>query len=701
MSVINVIDKEKCTGCKLCGDICPNGAIIFKTDCQGFWYPDIIAEKCNGCGLCELKCPSLNSVKCSKREEPKIYAAWSKDSDIRYQSTSGGVFWEIANAFIKEGGVVVGSKWSEDWKTAVHSIAHNVDELVSLRGSKYIQSDTAGIYKEIKKELQKGASVLFCGTPCQNAAVQKFIGNDENKIFYMDFICRSINSPLAFQAYIQEKEKKYDSKAINVRLKDKEKGWESLATKIVFENGQKSLKDRNNDEWVKGFLKGDLYTRDSCFRCQYRLIPRNVSDITIGDFWGVENESAYDMFRGISVVMVNTETGAQLLQMAKRQLCLREKSIEDVLSGNPALLNNPRENDYKKIFFEMLRKEGFSKSVREILKEDLHQATNITIQEIYESDAEKYRNSGIIDKDLYFYLNFECLNVIHNGNGRIIPYINTVINMHPTAKIIIDGDNDIEIGANLLIGSKQETLIRLEADSVFNIKHGGYIFYGTTIELKGNARFKTGYFSINTGSIIIIAKKVTFGEDVMIGRNVIIYDSDFHQILDDLGNYINPPQEVVIGDHVWLTANINVNKGVHIGEGSIVANQTVITKDIPPYSLVAGCSVGKVIKENIEWSRKPVGRYDIEYKTRKIILYGYGVEGKKFYKKHKEHIAFIIDNYSLEENVIKYVDFIKSHENLISDEYLWVIASPNHYEELYNHIKQEYADALVISYSEL
>ena len=99
---------------------------------------------------------------------------------------------------------------------------------------------------------------------------------------------------------------------------------------------------------------------------------------------------------------------------------------------------------------------------------------------------------------------------------------------------------------------------------------------------------------------------MTFGEDVMIGRNVIVYDSDSHKIKAKDGKCINQPKEVIIEDHVWLTSNICVLKGVTIGKDSLVTAQTLIRKDIPPKSIVSGGASGKVIGEASEWSRERI-----------------------------------------------------------------------------------------------
>ena len=123
------------------------------------------------------------------------------------------------------------------------------------------------------------------------------------------------------------------------------------------------------------------------------------------------------------------------------------------------------------------------------------------------------------------------------------------------------------------------------------------------MEIKNGAVLDSGFFSANGGSVIIADKKITFGEDVMIGRNVVIYDSDFHTLYNNEHKPANPPKPVVIEDHVWLTSNVTVLKGVTIGKDSLISAQTVINKNTPSHSIIGGNGVGHVIKDSVNWGR--------------------------------------------------------------------------------------------------
>lgn len=699
--MIDKIEKYKCTGCKMCGDVCHNNAIYYEEDKEGFWYPKIKNELCDNCGECINKCPSLHPEKNMQMKDMNVYAAWSKSSYIRDKSTSGGIFWEIAKEFINNGGCVAGTKWDETWKSASFCIVDDIKSLERLRGSKYVQSDTNGIYNIVKKLILENRKILFCGTPCQVAAMQTFLGKKIDNIYYLDFICRNINSPKAFKAYICDMEKRQKSYIKYVRQKSKKRGWNRLATNLIFENGDELILDRKEDYWINGFVENDLFTRECCFECQYRKLPRLCADITVGDFWGIDDVSTYDLYKGVSVVIVNSLRGQALLKNAKSNIFIENREIEQVLDGNKALLKNPINNVKRTIFFENLDKEGFIRSVDKAL--GTISKTEFSPEQWFEIDRKKYFNNGDIDKNLYIYLNFECSNVCRKGTAKIIPYQNVIIDLKFDSRIILEGDMDFHIGSDIVKGSKVETLFRMGRNARVILHNGGDLTYGTTIDIKDNAIFEAGFFSANTGSVFVIRKKIYLGEDVMMGRNIIIYDSDFHQIIDKNGEQENGAKEVIIEDHVWLTSNVNVHKGAHIGEGSVIANQTIIGSYVPKYSLVGNERSLDIIKSDIRWKRNSDKLYLKEFEDRKIILYGFGVEGKKFYKKYKEKIGFVIDNNEKLEVAISFEEFTKHAEEIQrrSNEWLGVIAAPNYYDELYYQLKTLVESLTIVPYHQI
>ena len=200
----------------------------------------------------------------------------------------------------------------------------------------------------------------------------------------------------------------------------------------------------------------------------------------------------------------------------------------------------------------------------------------------------------------YIYYNFLSSKVKRVGKGHLIPYKGAVIDIAPNARInLINGD--LEVGFNKLRKSKAETYIRLRNNAVWNLSDTCNISYGATVELLDSAIIESNYFTVNSNSVIVIAKKLTVGNDVMIGRNVTIYDSDFHPINNgDFENYTIP---ITIGNHVWIASNSTILKGVQISDGSVVASNSVIVRNIDDNQLVGNDVKQKIIKNNIEWRR--------------------------------------------------------------------------------------------------
>ncbi|MDR2410923.1 MAG: Coenzyme F420 hydrogenase/dehydrogenase, beta subunit C-terminal domain [Bacteroidales bacterium] len=358
--MIDSIKKEDCTGCKVCGDTCPVGAVSFPVDSEGFWYPAVDYSKCHKCGLCIKTCPSLNKLQTVK-DDPRVYAAWSLDMTRRRESTSGGLYSELAKGILRINGYIVGCVFTDDYKGAKHIIGNTEQDLEKTMRSKYFQSDTAGIYRNVKKLVEKKETVLFCGTPCQNAALSKFLGTDRDNVIQCDFICHGINSPKAYRRHIEELECRFKSAVQSVHFKNKRRGWRSLGIYIKFKNGKYYFANRNSSPWMNGYIVGSLFMRPSCYRCKYKNIP-GVGDISIADFWGLAKRRR-DMFYGISLVMVNSRKGAVLYNDIQSRIYSEPSTLEQAISGNWNILNSTPCDERRNDFFRRIDTEDFSKIV--------------------------------------------------------------------------------------------------------------------------------------------------------------------------------------------------------------------------------------------------------------------------------------------------------------------------------------------------
>ena len=241
-SVAN-ISRSLCSGCMMCGDICSKHAISFPLS-EGFWYPKVDEEKCVNCGLCTKKCPVINVSQLKGNAPLRCYGAKTKDEKVRFDSTSGGFFTELALEWLADEGFCCGAVY-DDNNNVVHYIGNTLDDIKRLRQSKYVQSNISGQFFKVKKHLLNGNKVLFCGTPCQVEALNHYLGKEYENLLTLDFICLGICSPLVFSKYKSMLEKKYKSKISKVWFKNKTEGWRSIGIKVIFENGKENQKGQS------------------------------------------------------------------------------------------------------------------------------------------------------------------------------------------------------------------------------------------------------------------------------------------------------------------------------------------------------------------------------------------------------------------------------------------------------------------------
>ena len=315
--MISIKRKEDCCGCGACYDACNHHAIEWKADEEGFFYPSVNQSVCINCGLCELVCPICNSDMINQTNEkpPILKGGYHLNDDVRFTSTSGGAFWGLAENWIKNGGYVTGAVFSDHFQVR-HIVTNSIEGLNLIKGSKYTQGNCIGLYKEIATLLKKGEHVMATGLPCQMAALKQFLRKPYDNLLLVNVICHSVSSPLAFQKYIEFLENKYKSKMIYYHPKNKEYGgWHNFAFKAVFENGEKYVAHLADDYYTQIFVgHSHLLTRPSCFECHFKHFPQ-PTDITIGDFWGVENiDTEMDSPKGVSIFMLNSEKGKRYFE---------------------------------------------------------------------------------------------------------------------------------------------------------------------------------------------------------------------------------------------------------------------------------------------------------------------------------------------------------------------------------------------------
>lgn len=244
----------------------------------------------------------------------KCFATWAKDEAIRKISTSGGIFSLLSKRILKGQGVVFGAAWDKDFYRVRHIGVTAIEDIAPLLKSKYVWSDPTNAYREVEEELRKGKKVLFCGTPCQCAAIARRISTKVpdavTNLITVDFVCHGTPSPETFEAYAKELEKNEGSKIIAYDFREKKDGWNFPRIAYKFENGKIKRVIPKIDVYYRDFfLSRNL--RECCYHCPFAGISR-PSDITIADCWRIATtNSEWDDNRGCSNVLINTEKGLE------------------------------------------------------------------------------------------------------------------------------------------------------------------------------------------------------------------------------------------------------------------------------------------------------------------------------------------------------------------------------------------------------
>ncbi len=597
---VAIVTKEKCTGCKMCAAICPHNAISFPVSSEGFWYPQISEQECVNCGLCTKKCPAMRNDKYETKRT--AYAAWSRDDDIRRDATSGGIYYEFAKYFLDQGGVLAGCSYSDDYKSAFHMITDNYEGLNRLKGSKYFQSDTQGIYEEIRNVLKMGKKVLFTGTPCQVVALKNYLQQDYDNLLTVDFICRGVPSPKVHEKKIELYQDKTKSIVTSYRDKSKLRGWANFGELIQFANGRQKFISRWKDEINNCFIEKNLSMREACYTCKYKD-GNNASDITLGDFWGIKGVTRKDHVYGVSAVITNNEKGKAYLQGLKDRIYMAERPLQEVGVSNSAYLYPVERPQNRDIFFQKLEKCGLDKTVKSFtkrnVKERLRQRLRIVKGRLYPY-LPLIRDFWTINWLKFIWINYIHKAVKRNKGVYIIPYRGASLHIAKTATIIVNGN--ISINNYSSYKRRNSTAIFQVGDHArLYVKNDLDIAYGNTFSVGRNAVMTTGRLFTGVNASIVCHHKMTFGNNVMVGSDVRIFDSDFHAIYNETGDVINSDREVIIEDNVWLGARSMILKGAFIHQGAIISASSLVLGEVEKGRVYINRREGKSIGGHVIW----------------------------------------------------------------------------------------------------
>ena len=281
-----------------------------------------------------------------------VYAGRLKNREILKHSSSGGLFTALSNEFLRNGNAVLCSGYNYITQQSEFRLVTTYEERDRCRGSIYVQSYALNSWAEATKWLNDNLNkhLLFFGVGCQGAAFLKYAEMKKlrDRVTVVDIVCHGSPSPLIWKEYINLLEK--NGKLSSINLRDKRKGWnKSIGVAI---QGSKEISMMP----YRRMYSSRTALRPCCSKCPYTSIERET-DITIGDFWHLEN-SMPDFFdeMGTSLILIHTEKGQLLFERVKEQLEYRQSNTKDCWQYN---LERPTEHSKQRDkFWVEYRKNG-------------------------------------------------------------------------------------------------------------------------------------------------------------------------------------------------------------------------------------------------------------------------------------------------------------------------------------------------------
>ena len=263
--MIDKVSVQECAICGACINACPVDAISLDKVHLDFRYPQINEDICIHCNRCEKACPILGNKGKPDEGYPVAFAAKSENDPMRMRSSSGGVFYELADQMLRDGGYVCGAVFDEEFHVK-HILSNAKEDMLRMMGSKYAQSDVGYCYREVKDVLEKGCKVLFSGCPCQVAGLRTFLGKEYPNLVLVELICHGIPSDHMLQTYIGMQERKYGARLTRMEFRNKKKGWHNSSVRMEFGHHRTYSKPEAADAYMNGFeeRRAGKNTRQRC-----------------------------------------------------------------------------------------------------------------------------------------------------------------------------------------------------------------------------------------------------------------------------------------------------------------------------------------------------------------------------------------------------------------------------------------------------
>lgn len=258
----------------------------------------------------------------------RILAAKHKSNNLRKESSSGGVFGQLATWVIEHGGVVIGAAYVGT--DVQHIVIDKISDIWRLQKSKYAPSSLKN--PTIKQTLSFAESrwVLFSGTPCQVMSIKSKYGN-MSKLILVEIACHGVPRIDSYRAFIN------DNGIENVDFRNKRIGWKNYEIKMQHKDGSVTYHNPMDVPYFRDYMTGETMQK-RCFNCVAKYF-RSGADFTLADFWGA-NEFVPEMDddMGVSLVFLHTQKSQQLWSKVASLFVTRKVPLSNAIRYNSSVV---------------------------------------------------------------------------------------------------------------------------------------------------------------------------------------------------------------------------------------------------------------------------------------------------------------------------------------------------------------------------
>lgn len=290
-------------------------------------------------------------------DKPQCFCGYHNNGSTLRNSASGGLGTALAEDIISRGGIVYGVIHSAGFHGAEYARASKPDELYAIQGTKYVDvkpvCQGSSVYEMAIADLKNGKTVLFTGLPCMVAALVKRAEKEMlmDNLITADLVCHGPTSPLVAKEYAELMGKRYGSEVVDIQVRHKKNGeWTPPYLKVQYADGKCSMKPFTATEYAFAFR---VLAPKRCYSCGFKG-ENHFSDLTIGDYWGVDKSDEGYNAHGVSVAIVHTDKGVQSLKRLQ-SFSFFDICYEKAIKGNP-YYEKAREKDPRHDRFEELLK---------------------------------------------------------------------------------------------------------------------------------------------------------------------------------------------------------------------------------------------------------------------------------------------------------------------------------------------------------